>query len=106
MDALRPLIDGDRAECAQVEEEKQRLLADALSHYVDVLQAGERFDIRAMFRLVALWVENHASPAVNAMLGRRLSGVPAAKFLPLIYQIASRLSSDRAAASFQSVICK
>eukprot|EP00624_Nannochloropsis_granulata_P002745 evm.model.NODE_23824_length_21681_cov_83.114159.1 len=52
-------------------------------------------DLGPIFRVVALWFEpgNADNPAVNAEMAQLVTEVPTYKFVPLIYQILSRLGS-------------
>ena len=50
----------------------------------------------AMFRLVQLWLELAAEPDVNARVAQCFGSVPSHKFLGLVYQMASRMSSAAA----------
>ena len=47
----------------------------------------------AMFRLVQLWLQLAAEPDINARVARCFASVPSHKFLGLVYQMASRMSS-------------
>ena len=49
-----------------------------------------------MFRLCQLWFALGADAAINATLAATLAAVPSWKFLPLAYQMASRMSATRA----------
>lgn len=62
--------------------------------------------MRAVFRLVSLWFDNMSHAFVNAHLEASLASVPAHKFLPLFYQIVSRLShaAERAPDGFQRLL--
>jgi len=49
----------------------------------------------AMFRLVQLWLELAGSPEINQRVAAAIPSVPSHKFLGLVYQMASRMSSSR-----------
>ena len=58
----------------------------------------------AAFRLCTLWFDNFGNAQINDAIKSALSSVPARHFLPLIYQIASRLGSCSQFSDFQSVL--
>ena len=60
------------------------------------LLAGDAHDTAAVFRLCQLWFALGADAAINAALAATLAAVPSWKFLPLAYQMASRMSATRA----------
>jgi serine-protein kinase ATM len=63
-------------------------------------------DVRLMFRVCSLWFSNSNSKQVNKLLQPKLKLIAAHKFLPLVYQIVSRLnqSTDARAQQFQAVL--
>ena len=46
-----------------------------------------------VFRLIQLWLGLAGEAEVNALLGKVLADIPSHKFLPLVYQLASRMSA-------------
>ena len=57
------------------------------------LLAGDAHDTAAVFRMVQLWFALGADAGANKMLAVALTTVPSYKFLPLAYQMASRMSA-------------
>lgn len=51
----------------------------------------------AMFRLTALWFNNSTNRGINGLLRTHIGKIPTRKYLPLIYQIASRLGAPSGA---------
>lgn len=49
-----------------------------------------------MFRLVQLWLELASDMEINAKVARSFASVPSHKYLGLVYQMASRMSSTPA----------
>jgi hypothetical protein len=59
-----------------------------------------------VYRLCQLWFSLWQEPPVNGALAEALAEVPSHKFVPLVYQIASRLGAGTgAAAAFQVRAC-
>ena len=48
---------------------------------------------QVVFRLIQLWLGLAGEAEVNALLGKVLADIPSHKFLPLVYQLASRMSA-------------
>ncbi|KAK1369708.1 hypothetical protein POM88_035800 [Heracleum sosnowskyi] len=81
------------------------------------LVIGDKYDIRVVFRLISLWFSLLTKPiVVNAMLSTIIEGsmnfntllksyylVPSYKFIPLVYQIASRLGGPKDGQGAQSL---
>jgi hypothetical protein len=55
--------------------------------------------MQVVYRLCGLWFKLSADPNVNGALGDVFASTPSAKFVPLVYQMASRL--DNSEGSFQ-----
>lgn len=49
----------------------------------------------ACFRLVQLWLQLGSLEAMNMRMQTALETVPSYKFLPLVYQMASRMSASQ-----------
>ncbi len=60
------------------------------------LVVGDAHDLEVVFRLVQLWLKLGADGDVVAQLAAVFAQSPSHKFLPLMYQMASRLSAARA----------
>ncbi|CAN7987992.1 unnamed protein product, partial [Ixodes hexagonus] len=87
--------DLDRGEAAGLRASRDRYLLQALDNYVRCLKGSSSHDLR-LFRLASLWVDNASLPDVNALLKDGLSQLESYKFVPLIYQLAARMSHPRA----------
>jgi hypothetical protein len=55
--------------------------------------------VQVVYRLCGLWFKLAGDPNVNGALGDVFANTPSAKFVPLVYQMASRLDSTEG--SFQ-----
>ncbi len=105
MQVLRRVVEGDRQDSRRLEEDRDSFLTTALSHYIDALLLCDRYDVRGMFRLCSLWFNNATLPTVNGLLRDKGGKIPTTQFLPLIYQITSRMSVNQAQSGFQEVLC-
>ena len=56
---------------------------------------GDAHDLEVVFRLVQLWLSLGAERPVVAQLQAAFQATPSHKFLPLMYQMASRLSAAK-----------
>lgn len=92
----------DKEENTRIEEDIQTFLEDAVTNYINCLSSGSRSDIRAMFRLCSLWFNNSNNQKITRLLKSKVDDISPQKFLPLSYQIASRMSSENN--SFQVVL--
>ncbi|KAK1369719.1 hypothetical protein POM88_035811 [Heracleum sosnowskyi] len=108
---LQKQLPMDREEAEQLQQDKDNFLSIALEGYKHCLVIGDKYDIRVVFRLISLWFSLLTKPiVVNAMLSTIIEGsmkVPSYKFIPLGYQIASRLGGPKdgqGAQSFQFVL--
>lgn len=70
------------------------------------LRSGDKYDSRSVFRLIALWFSLAHDEPTNAQLAAAVRETPSHKFLPLVYQIASRMSSSQTEekTAFQTVL--
>ena len=93
---IRPLklqvqLDENRAQELKHQEEEFRLLAlDGNGH---CMATGDKHDLPSLFNIVQIWLEHPENAHVNESVNSTLSGVPSHKFLPLVTQVASRLST-------------
>lgn len=102
---LRRVVEGDKQDSQRLIDDTNTYLLSALTHYIDSLLLSEKYDVRAMFRVCSLWFNNSESNAVNTLMKEKGGGLPAQKFLPLIYQITSRVSANPTQAAFQACLC-
>ncbi|KAK9825683.1 hypothetical protein WJX81_003257 [Elliptochloris bilobata] len=97
----RPVA-ADEEEVAALAANEARYLNLALEHYRRCLMAGDAHDTAAVFRLCQLWFALGADARINAALAATLAAVPSWKFLPLAYQMASRMSATQSGALYDS----
>lgn len=85
----------DLEEQQAFEANVQNSLQAAIEHYCQCLALGDLYDKEVVYRLVALWFP-HRDQIPNEKMKRFescLDKVPSRKFIPLVYQIASRLEN-------------
>jgi ataxia telangiectasia mutated family protein len=102
---LRRVVEGDRQDSQRLADDRDAYLTSALTHYIDALLLCDRYDVRAMFRVCSLWFNNSSLTAVNTLMRDKGTNIPSYKFLPLIYQITSRVSANPAQGGFQAGLC-
>ncbi|KAL9265361.1 Serine/threonine-protein kinase ATM-like protein [Drosera capensis] len=85
----------DKEEAEKLEDDRDNFLCLALDGYRRCLVSGDKYDVRVVFRLVSLWFTlSSRQNVINAML-RTIKEVQSYKFIPLVYQIASRLGNSK-----------
>ena len=89
---LMRVIEADTEDQARLGQQQAAWTGAALEHYRRALEAGGDYDLRAVARLVSVFLEaGPADPAVVAAAAPAFASVPSYKFVPLVYQVASRL---------------
>ncbi|XP_041351980.1 serine-protein kinase ATM-like isoform X2 [Gigantopelta aegis] len=84
----------DEQEVVTMEEDRNTFLEKAVGNYIKCLKLGDKHDLR-VFRLTSLWFENASSDVVNQLLNESVPFIKSYKFLPLLYQLAARLSTKQ-----------
>eukprot|EP01018_Ginkgo_biloba_P024682 Gb_40159 [translate_table: standard] len=85
----------DMEEAKRLQDDKDSFLMLALESYQRCLVTGEKYDIRVVFRLVSLWFNLSTNQNVVDSMLEAIKKVQSYKFLPLVYQIASRMGGSR-----------
>eukprot|EP00727_Mastigamoeba_balamuthi_P002113 m51a1_g119 putative serine-protein kinase atm (4596) ;mRNA; f:366111-398227 len=94
--ALRPV--------KQLEEDCTNWLCTAARGYLMALRGSDQYDMKSVFRLCSLWfAERDNEKLIELLETAGFLSIPSAKFLPLVYQIASRVS-DADESGFQSLL--
>ncbi|KDR18216.1 Serine-protein kinase ATM [Zootermopsis nevadensis] len=83
----------DEAEMKNREKEKNVYLIDALKYYLLSLEHGVQHSLQ-VFRLTSLWLENTTHEEVCKVLRQHLHRIPSYKFLPVLPQLAPRISNS------------
>ncbi|GAB2269841.1 hypothetical protein Dimus_004759 [Dionaea muscipula] len=85
----------DKEEAEKLQDDRDNFLNLALDGYKRCLMTGDKYDVRVVFRLVSLWFSlSSRHNVINAMLST-VEEVQSYKFIPLVYQIASRLGNSK-----------
>ncbi|XP_019416969.1 PREDICTED: serine/threonine-protein kinase ATM isoform X2 [Lupinus angustifolius] len=85
----------DKEESQKLQDDRDNLLSLALEGYKRCLVIGDKYDVRVVFRIVSLWFSlSSRKNIVNSMLST-IDEVQSFKFIPLVYQIASRMGSSK-----------
>ncbi|KAE9467383.1 hypothetical protein C3L33_00698, partial [Rhododendron williamsianum] len=83
----------DKEEDERFQGDRDNFLSVALEGYKCCLVIGDKYDVRVVFRIVSLWFSlSSRQIVVNGMLNT-IEEVQSYKFIPLVYQIASRMGS-------------
>ncbi len=103
--SLQVEVDEKRAQELEEQEHEFRLLA--LDGYGQCLATGDKYDLPSLFNIVQIWLAHPEDQHVNASVNITLNDVPSHKFLPLVTQVASRLSTNTTSSQgkdFQSIL--
>ncbi|XP_071956069.1 serine-protein kinase ATM-like [Antedon mediterranea] len=82
----------DETEVAAMEDDKSNYLHKAVNWYLTCLMSSDENDIRT-FRVCSLWFDNANDPDVNHAIETALTKLESRKFLPLMYQLAARMTT-------------
>ncbi|KAK9108083.1 hypothetical protein Syun_024094 [Stephania yunnanensis] len=85
----------DTEEAEKLQEDKENFLTLALEGYQRCLVIADQYDVRAVFRLVSLWFRLSSRGNIIESMLNAVKEVQSYKFIPLVYQIASRLGISR-----------
>ncbi|KAE8124229.1 hypothetical protein FH972_019134 [Carpinus fangiana] len=92
---LQKQLTMDKEEAEKLQDDRDNFLSLALEGYKRCLVIGDKYDVRVVFRLVSLWFTLFSRQnVVNSMLST-INEVQSYKFIPLVYQIASRMGSSK-----------
>ncbi|KAF8657076.1 hypothetical protein HU200_060414 [Digitaria exilis] len=84
----------DREEAEKIQDDRDNFLNLALQGYQHSLVFGGKYDLQVVFRLVSLWFSLFSRDQVVKAMMKTTKEVQSYKFIPLVYQIASRLGSS------------
>uniref|UniRef100_A0A0E0JD53 Serine/threonine-protein kinase ATM n=1 Tax=Oryza punctata TaxID=4537 RepID=A0A0E0JD53_ORYPU len=85
----------DREEAGKIQDDRDKFLNLALQGYQRSLVVGGKYDLQVVFRLVSLWFSLFSREQVVKAMMKTTKEVQTYKFIPLVYQIASRLGSSK-----------
>ena len=67
------------------------------------MKHGNKYDLR-VFRLTSLWFDNTSLDDVSIAIRDNIGQISSHKFLPLMYQLAARMSSPPQPSVFQATL--
>ncbi|KAH9720220.1 serine/threonine-protein kinase ATM [Citrus sinensis] len=80
---------------SSTKDDRDNFLGLALEGYKRCLVIGDKYDVRVVFRLVSLWFSLSSRQNVIKNMVDTIDEVQSYKFIPLVYQIASRMGSTK-----------
>ncbi|KAG1660148.1 Serine-protein kinase ATM [Nymphon striatum] len=96
----------DEAELKALSQDKSDFLSKSIQNYIHCLRLGFEHVLPA-FRLISLWFQNSSSPEISELINKSIACIPTYKFLPLMYQLAARISTNHSQAEiFQETLQK
>jgi ataxia telangiectasia mutated family protein len=87
----------DEDELKHFETNLYSSLEKAVEQYTECLRSGDQYNSVVVYRLVSLWFTHYAHRPISDVQRRiyaSMKQIPSFKWLPLVYQIASRLGSS------------
>ncbi|KAJ3000566.1 hypothetical protein HDV02_004861 [Globomyces sp. JEL0801] len=97
-------IDLEIAEMSQLENERNRFLCLAVESYLKTLSYSNYQSEFGVFRLCSLWLSNTSNTELNSLIESHLTQIPSKKFVPLMYQLSARFSSNKEDDGFNFVL--
>ncbi|XP_052731785.1 serine/threonine-protein kinase ATM isoform X6 [Vigna angularis] len=92
---LQKQVAMDKEEAQKLLDDRDNFLSLALEGYKQCLVIGDKYDVRVVFRIVSLWFSlSSQKEVVNSMIST-IDEVQSFKFIPLVYQIASRMGNTK-----------
>jgi hypothetical protein len=88
-------VELDRLAVSQLQDSRMQYLTAALGAYRSCIAAGDGHDLQAVYRMCGLWFRHSNDNTVNKVMQQTFEQVPTAKFVPLVYQIASRMDNTQ-----------
>ncbi|KAJ0047583.1 hypothetical protein Pint_15443 [Pistacia integerrima] len=92
---LQKQLTMDKEEAEKLLDDRDNFLGLALEGYKRCLVIGDKYDVRVVFRLVSLWFSLSSRQNVITSMLHTIDEVQSYKFIPLVYQIASRMGSSK-----------
>ncbi|CAN1347706.1 Serine/threonine-protein kinase ATM [Linum perenne] len=85
----------DKEEAEKLQDDRDNFLSLSLEGYKRCLVIGDKYDVRVVFRLISLWFSMSSRENVVSNMQQVIHEVQSYKFIPLVYQIASRMGSSK-----------
>ncbi|PIA61953.1 hypothetical protein AQUCO_00200149v1 [Aquilegia coerulea] len=90
---LQKQLSMDKEEAERLQDDRDNFLSLALEGYQRCLVIGDKYDVRVVFRIVSLWFTLSSRQDVIKGMLSTVKDVQSYKFIPLVYQIASRMGN-------------
>eukprot|EP00818_Percolomonas_sp_WS_P004312 CAMPEP_0117435454 /NCGR_PEP_ID=MMETSP0759-20121206/490_1 /TAXON_ID=63605 /ORGANISM="Percolomonas cosmopolitus, Strain WS" /LENGTH=2884 /DNA_ID=CAMNT_0005227003 /DNA_START=126 /DNA_END=8781 /DNA_ORIENTATION=+ len=91
---LEKVVAQEKQRTTDLEQRTKQYLQNALSNYGEAAKSGNAHNMETVFRFVSLWLKYPEDQDLNAVFWNLGKTVPPYKYIPLVYQIASRLASS------------
>ncbi|CAI0398621.1 unnamed protein product, partial [Linum tenue] len=92
---LQKQLSMDKEEAEKLQDDRDNFLSLALEGYQRCLVIGDKYDVRVVFRLISLWFSLSSREKVISNMRQTIHEVQSYKFIPLVYQIASRMGNSK-----------
>ncbi|XP_071506799.1 serine-protein kinase ATM-like [Diadema antillarum] len=83
----------DKQEVDSLREDRDRFLYRSMECYLRCLESSEETQDIRVFRVCSLWFENTTDDEINRLLEESLTRVESRRFLPMMYQLAARMTT-------------
>ena len=83
----------DKKELKSLLDDRNMYLVRAMDCYLRCLEASDQSLDTRIFRVCSLWFQNAADDEISQLLDERLSRIEGRKFLPMMYQLAARMTT-------------
>ncbi|CAM1304006.1 ATM (predicted) [Pycnogonum litorale] len=84
-------IEMDEAEIKAMHNDRDGFLLKSIQNYIQCLCLGDDY-ILSVCRLISLWFQSASDVNVSSLIKENIDRIPSYKFLPLMYQLAARMS--------------
>eukprot|EP00958_Prasinococcus_capsulatus_P000238 scaffold18_cov401-Prasinococcus_capsulatus_cf.AAC.18 len=101
---LRDYVSGDHCAKAKLEKDLAEYSKSAVSAYLKSLVFGSKYDLHGLFEFCGVWLQSPRHDELNEVVLQVGGEVPSFKFLPLFYQIASRMGDSVEASAFYKAL--
>ncbi|XP_063954158.1 serine-protein kinase ATM-like isoform X2 [Lytechinus pictus] len=83
----------DQKEVESLQEDRRNFLLRAMECYLHCLEASDQSQDTRVFRLCSLWFNNATVTQINLLLKDSIGKIESRKFLPMMYQLAARMTT-------------
>lgn len=101
---LKRSYEQDQRKKEDLAQRTKQYLCNALGNYGKAAINGDTHSLETVFRFVSLWLKIPKDSEVNKQFWKCFVKIAPYKFVPLVYQIASRLGSTKISRDFNAVV--